>query len=91
LEVVNNTARNRFEAVIGEYTAVLDYRLDGDTLRLLHAGTPVPLRGQGIAGVVTKAALEYARAQGYKVDPVCSYVAAFIRRYPEYQSLVSTE
>lgn len=90
LVVENNSERRRFEAHIGEHVAVLDYVMVGDIIRLTHAGTPHPLRGQGVAAVVTKAALEYAKAQGYKVIPVCSYVEAYIRRHPEYRSLIST-
>lgn len=91
LVVENNSERRRFEAQIGEHVAVLDYVLVDDVLRLTHAGTPPPLRGQGVAAVVTKAALEYAKAHNYKVVPVCSYVDAYIRRNPEYNALVKAD
>ncbi|MDX2163508.1 MAG: GNAT family N-acetyltransferase [bacterium] len=86
--VVNNREDSRFEAVIDGQTAFLSYQQVGNTLILTHANTPLALRGQGIAGVVTKAALDYAQANGMRVTPLCSYVVAYLRRHPEYQPLV---
>ena len=66
----------------------LDYDVVGDALDLYHAGVPAHLRGRGIAGEITKAALEWARANGRKVVPSCPYVRAYIQRHPEYSDLV---
>ena len=35
-------------------------------------------------------ALSWARAQGLRVNPVCSYVAVYIRRHAEWQDLLPT-
>ena len=85
--VRNNALAHRFEKDVQGGTAVLDYRLDGSTLYLTHAGVPPPARGGGIAAEVTLAALEWARAQGWKVVPVCSYVAAYMHSHPEFSDL----
>ena len=45
--------------------------------------------GRGIAGAITRHALDYSREQGWKVIPNCPYVAAWIKRHPEYQNLVA--
>ncbi len=45
--------------------------------------------GQGIAGAITRHALDYSREQGWKVIPRCPYVVAWIKRHPEYQDLVA--
>lgn len=89
LTVVNNPAESRFEVWIGDHVAVLDYVVDheGD-LVLSHAGTPSELQGLGIAGKVVHDALEYAKANGLRVVPLCSYVSSYIRRHPEYRPLV---
>ena len=44
--------------------------------------------GRGVAGDLVKAALDYARAQGLRVVPACSYSAAYVQRHPEYADLV---
>ncbi|WP_345781323.1 GNAT family N-acetyltransferase [Pseudoxanthomonas sp.] len=69
--------------------AVLDYQLRDGRLLITHTGVPEALRGQGIAAALTHAAMGYARAQGFKVVPACAYAAAFVRRHPEYATLVA--
>jgi hypothetical protein len=49
---------------------------------------PPVLRGQGIASRLTRGVLEAARAQGLKVVPGCSFVAAFMGRHPEFNDLL---
>ena len=87
LEIINNPAENRFEVWVDGQLAKLDYREDGDTIVMTHVGVPLEFRGQGLAAVITKAGLEYARAKSLRVIPMCSYVAAYIRRNPEYIEL----
>jgi predicted GNAT family acetyltransferase len=48
---------------------------------------PYEFRGHGLAGKITQAGLEYARAKSLRVIPMCSYVAAYIRRNPQYAEL----
>jgi len=43
--------------------------------------------GRGIAGILTKFALEVARTKNWKVIPTCSYTAVYIQRHPEYSDL----
>jgi len=91
LEVVNNPAENRFEVWVEGHLAKLDYREDGDTIVMTHVGVPVEFRGHGVAAVITKAGLEYAKAKSLRVIPMCSYVAAYIRRNPEYAELTKAK
>jgi predicted GNAT family acetyltransferase len=44
--------------------------------------------GRGIASALVQAAMEVARAEGWKVVPACSYAAAWMRRHPEYRDLL---
>jgi predicted GNAT family acetyltransferase len=46
------------------------------------------MEGQGIAGRLVKAALDDARSQRLTVVPICRFVAAYIRRHPEYRDMV---
>jgi len=38
---------------------------------------------------LTRAALDWARTENYRVIPVCPYVQAWLRRRPDYQDLAS--
>ncbi len=53
-----------------------------------HTYVPSPLEGQGIAATLVAAALAYARHEGLRVRPTCSYVARYMRRHPETLDLL---
>jgi uncharacterized protein len=86
--VERNETRNRFELATPGGVAWLDYRVIGQTLYLTHAEVPRAARGAGYAGQVTRAGLEWARQQGYKVVPQCGYVAAYMERHEEFADLL---
>jgi len=71
-------------------TAVCAYRRQGDTLVLHHTEVPPALQGQGLAAVLVQAALDWARAEGLRVRPACSYVATYMRRHPQTLDLLWT-
>lgn len=83
LNIDNNILANRFAVQVNGGLAVLDYRITGDTIFLLHVEVPVSEQGQGIASRLSKAALEFSRDRGLKVVPRCPFVAAYMRRHPE--------
>lgn len=89
LAIRNNLEAQRFEATIDGQLAVCDYRRQGGLLVLPHTLVPPALQGHGIAAQLVKSALDWARAEGLKVRPVCSYVAAYMRRRPETQDLLA--
>jgi predicted GNAT family acetyltransferase len=68
---------------------VADYRLVDGVMHMTHTETHPSLRGRGIAAALVQAALEHARSHDLKVEPHCSYVAAYMRRHPETQSLLA--
>ena len=56
-------------------------------LALTHTYVPPEFRGKGLAGIVVRAALEFARQERKHVDPQCSYAAAYFDRHPEFADL----
>lgn len=87
LEIVHNPAENRFETWIENQLSKLDYFEDGDTIVMTHVGVHPNQRGQGVAGKLTEVALEYAKKKSLRVIPMCSYIATYIRRNPQYIDL----
>lgn len=87
LKITLNEAENRFETWIDNQLSKLDYMQDGDTIVMTHVGVHPDQRGQGVAGKLTKVALDYAREKSLRVIPMCSYIAAYIRRNPQYAEL----
>jgi len=87
LNVFQNISENRFEIQIDDLIAVSQYQQTGNVITFYHVGVPPELEGQGIGGLLAKAGLDYARENSLKVIPACPFVAAYIRRHPEYQDL----
>ena len=79
----------RFEWVEDDVTSELVYELQNGVMAILHTGVPEAVGGRGIAADLSRAALDTARGNGWQVRPVCSYVAGFIAKNPEYQTLLA--
>ena len=86
--VEHNVAAGRFEAKLEDQLAVLEYQRQDGTLFFTHTEVPPKFRGQGIADQLAKQALDYARTHQFTVVPLCSFMATYIRRHPEYKNLV---
>ena len=85
--IVHESDGSRFVARVQGHLAVCDYRREGRVLHMTHTGVPSALQGQGLAAALVAAALGWARDQGLQVNPLCSYVAAYMNRHPETQDL----
>lgn len=64
-------------------------RADG-TRVLDHTFVPPALNGQGLAAILTEAALSLAKNDQVRIVPQCSYVARWIERHPTWQDLVAS-
>jgi uncharacterized protein len=83
------SSMSRFELEEDGETAYLEFELDNaGWITLWHTEVPEALRGRGIAGMLAKTALEYARDRQLKVDVVCPLVANYVSKNPEFQALV---
>ena len=87
--VQHDQTAQRFEWTEDGIRSELDYELQNGVMSILHTGVPEAVGGRGIAADLAKAALDTAREQGWLVRPVCSYVAAYIKKHAEYQSLLA--
>jgi predicted GNAT family acetyltransferase len=86
--VQNEQSFHRFAVHVGEATAMLAYKQEGDTIYLVHTEVPASMEGQGIGGKLAKAGLDYARENSLKVVARCPFVASYVQRHPEYSDLV---
>jgi predicted GNAT family acetyltransferase len=85
--VHHNVAESRFETTVDGFLAVADYELVGANVVFTHTFVPGELRGRGLAEILVRAALAWARAHGRPVVPACSYVDVFMQRHPEFHAL----
>ena len=85
-----NDAQHRYEIHHeGRLAGHLAWRDQAGVLELVHTEIDPAFEGRGLAGQLVRFALDDARAAGRRIQPSCSYVAAWIQRHPEYQDLVA--
>lgn len=85
--VNHDAAARRFTTEVEGQRAVLDYSMSGNVMTITHTGVPPAISRRGIAAELMRAALNSARAAGWKVIPACSYAAAYLAKHPEYADL----
>lgn len=88
-EARHEEARRRFELEEEGATAILTYELHDGIIVFTHTIVPEAVEGRGIGGRLAEAGLGYAREQGLKVVPQCSFVRGYIERHPEYADLLA--
>jgi hypothetical protein len=86
--VIHRPEAQRFETGTGAELALCAYRRSGELLVLHHTEVPPSLQGRGVAAELVAATLTWAREQGLRVRPSCSYVAAYMRRHPQTLDLL---
>lgn len=90
IQIEHNPAGSRFEAHVEGQLCVAEYRLADGVMHMTHTFVPPALEGRGIAAQLVRAALDFARSEGLRVNPACSYVHAYMQRHPDTLSLLQT-
>jgi predicted GNAT family acetyltransferase len=89
LDIQLDEAAGRFQAVVEGHYCVLDFTRQGEIVSMNHVGVPDAVGGRGIAGQLTRHALDWAARKDLKVRARCPYVAAWIERHPDYRRLLA--
>ena len=77
--------RGRFVIRRGGEEAELTYSVTTPTLFIAdHTGVPDSFRGTGAGVALVRALVEAARADGFKVVPLCPFVKAQSHKHPEW-------
>ena len=82
--------RGRYVAKIAgsDAEAELTFRRDDpDVFVADHTGTPVALRGRGIATRLVERMVADARREGFRIRPVCPFVVALFSQHPDWSDL----
>jgi len=65
------------------------HRTRPGTIAIDHTGVPPEFRNLGLALKLVQAGIADARAEGARIVPLCSYVAAQFRRHPDWAPLLA--
>jgi predicted GNAT family acetyltransferase len=90
--VRENREEQRFELALGEgKTAFIQYARAGEgVVELTHTEVPEEFEGQGIGGKLVKGTFELLQEANLRMMPTCRFVAVYLERHPEYQSLAAS-
>lgn len=83
-------SRARYVLDTDKGEAVLTLSIASPTLVIAdHTEVPEGLEGQGVGRKLLDALLDDARAEGFRIVPLCPYVNAQRRKHPEWAPLFS--
>ncbi len=89
LKVTHDEANQQFEIALDDKKALIQYKKQGDdTLNLFHTEVPKEFEGKGVGSRLVKQTLDQIKAEGKKIVPSCPFVAIYVKRHPEYQTMV---
>ena len=89
IELIDNTDKSRFEVEIEDKMAIMDYKKKDNKLYILHTEVPKEFEGKGIASAMVKKVLNIIKEKDMKLVSLCPFVSGYIKRHPEYKSLVA--
>jgi predicted GNAT family acetyltransferase len=91
MDVVDNTAKGRFELSRDGHTAELIYTVTGDRMVLHHTEVPKALGGMGIGGELVQAAVRRAARDGLTIVPSCPYARRWLDKHAEQVGAVAID
>ena len=86
--LIDNEKSQQFEFRIGERVAKIDYIIAKERIYLTHTEVPRELEGRGIASQLVLKTLREIESRNLTLVPMCPFVATYIKRHPEWKSLV---
>lgn len=86
LEINEDLAQ--FELKVGEHVALIKFKNAGSKIALIHTEVPDALAGTGAAAALVEKTLTWIQEQGKMVLPFCPFVFSFIRKHPDWKSIV---
>lgn len=92
LHFSNDAGNHRYEAHRGDaLAAFVEYSQLANGILFSHTEVLPGFEGQGVGSAIARHVLDSARADGQMVIPACQFIAGYIRKHPEYASLVQPE
>lgn len=90
--VEENPAKHRFEILVDDALAGFTaYLPRGEVLVFTHTEVDQRFQNMGVGAALIRGTLDQIRERGGRVVPKCPFMAAFIKRHPEYGDLVTTQ
>jgi uncharacterized protein len=89
IRIADNPAERRYEAHVGDRLAgFAEYRAVPGRVVFVHTQVLPEFEGRGVGSRLAAGALDDVRARGLGMTPKCPFIAAYVRRHPQYADLV---
>jgi predicted GNAT family acetyltransferase len=79
--VTDHRDASRFELARDGQVAFLSYERQPGALVLVHTEVPPALRGHHLGDRLVEAALEAAHAEGLRINAVCEFARAYLKKH----------
>ncbi|MBZ0328117.1 MAG: N-acetyltransferase [Altibacter sp.] len=89
IKISENKDRKRFEMVVEGKTALIEYIRAENKMYLTHTEVPKELEGKGVASSMAKQVLQQIKDEGLFLVPLCPFIAAYLKRHPEWKEILA--
>ncbi len=89
IPLANNELSRQFELVVENVKAKIEYDLQKDRMFLVHTEVPPALAGKGVGNAIVEKTLQYLEENKLKLVPLCPFVAAYVKKHPEWKKLLA--
>lgn len=89
ITVEDNADEHRYQVFVdGDLAGFSAYRGEPGRIVITHTRIDPDYEGTGVGSALARGALDDVRRQHLTVVPRCPFMAAYIKRHPEYQDLL---
>lgn len=93
VDVRDNRELNRVEALLTQDDGVAgfaEYRIGADGIfEFTHTEVDDQFEGQGVGSRLAAGVMEFARAEGVKIKPTCSFIRSYMERHEDTRDLLA--
>jgi len=86
--LIDNTELKQYEFHIKEHIPRIEYIKAQNSIYLTHTEVQKQLAGKGVGTALVKQVLQDIKDKNLTLVPLCPFVATYIKRNPEWRSLV---
>ena len=87
-EPIDDTENNNYSFDLGKFRPRMEHIKAKDKIYLTHTEVPAALEGQGVGTELVRQVLEDIKKKELTLVPLCPFVAAYIKKHPQWRELV---
>ena len=90
IKLEDSGSKGRYVVVVDGHEAEMTFsRVNLHHIIVDHTGVPDALKGQGVGVMLAEHVIAEARAKGFKITPLCPFLAAQFRKHPDWVDVLA--